>query len=194
MAWPVRFSTFPRVGLTFLELRDSSRAELPGHAPRSCSGSSTSGWVLACAPGRDRVHGYRDPIPIPWTGASVTRPAEPASTLCGDAAGTQRAGCGETLCHPREPPRSSRGSQARPSPAHAALLRSSVLAPIHFRLGSLGCTVAMINLIPGRTNPGTRQGITNSAMEPGIHVCEPGAWGLGYKAIDPPSPPTPGCL
>lgn len=68
---------------------------------------------------------------------------------------------------PRVP--SAPQSYTRCSPA----LRSA--GPIHTRLGSSGCTVAMTNLTRGRTNPRKPQGITNSAMEPEVQVCEPGA-------------------
>lgn len=169
------------------ELRDSRGAKLPGHAPRSRSGSSTSSRVLRAPQDGTACTGAatRSLSLSPGFSDETSRPP---NALCEDVAGTrERAGCGETLCHPREPPRSPRGSRACPSPALVASWRRAALAPIHTRLGSSGCTGTVVSLTPGHTNLGTHQGITNSATEPEIQVCEPGAWRHSSNAADPPA-------
>lgn len=131
------------------ELRDSRGAKLPGHAPRSRSGSSTSIRVLRAPQDGTTCMGATTRSLSSDRGFS-DETCRPASGLCGDAAGTrERAGCGETLCHPPEPPSSSRGSQARPSLALDAPWRCAALAPIHTFLGSSGYTVIVVSLAPG---------------------------------------------
>lgn len=131
------------------ELRDSRGAKLPDHTPRSRSGSSTSSWVLRAPQDGTTCMGAATRSLSPGRDFSYET-CRPASGLCGDAAGTrERAGCGETLCHPPEPPHSSRGSHARPSLALGAPWRCAALAPIHIPLGSSECTVTVVSLAPG---------------------------------------------
>lgn len=107
------------------ELRGSRGAKLPGHAPRSRSGSSTSSRVLRAPQDGTTCMGAATRSLSLGRGFS-DETCRPASGLCGDAAGTrERPGCGETLCHPPEPPRSSRGSQAHPSLAFDAPWRGA---------------------------------------------------------------------
>lgn len=139
----------------------------------------------ACALGWDRVHRYSDLISVRGPGASVMRPAGQLVRSAGMRLGQR----GESPVRGNavsfsEAELSSQGSQVRPSPTCAAPGRCAALAPIHTRLGSSGCTVTMINLTWGHANP-RNPGITNSAMEPEVQVCEPGAWELSYYAADP---------
>lgn len=140
----------------------------------------------ACALGWDREHRYSDLISVRGAGASVMRQAGQLVPSAGMRLGQR----GESRVRGNavsfsEPALSYQGSQARPSPTRAAPGRCAALPPIHTRLGSSGCTVTMINLTRGHTNPRTTQGITNSAMEPEVQVCEPGAWEISYNAADP---------
>lgn len=183
--WPVRFSTSPRVELTFLMSCGTVSGQNSLVTPHGHALASQPPARCCVCP---RM-GPRAPVQRPdlYSGASVMRPAGQLvrSAGCGwDNAG--RAGCGETLCHSPELPRSSQGSQARPSPTRAAPRRCAALAPIHTGLGSSGCTVTMINLTWGttQTQKPSRVSLTRPWNRRSRSVSqEPG--GLSYNTADP---------